>query len=142
VVSSRSFFWFPGGTERLSRTKSQIGLGWQARICPRSGGGKPREAHGARGTIWDHKPDGSARGGLVKAAWFKRYRENDLPERFDRIVQRRDTANKVSELSDFSVCTTWGVKDKAASARERAAPISPARPVATGLGSPITVTVQ
>ena len=51
-------------------------------------------------------------GGLVKAEWFRRYRENKLPERFDRIVQSWDTANKVTELSDFSVCTTWGVKDK------------------------------
>ena len=51
-------------------------------------------------------------GGLVKAEWFRRYRENELPERFDRIVQSWDTANKVTELSDFSVCTTWGVKDK------------------------------
>ena len=51
-------------------------------------------------------------GGLVKAEWFKRYREDELPERFDRIVQSWDTANKATELSDFSVCTTWGVKDK------------------------------
>src|SRR5689334_5298792 len=51
-------------------------------------------------------------GGLVKAEWFKRYRQSELPERFDRIVQSWDTANKETELSDFSVCTTWGVKDK------------------------------
>ena len=51
-------------------------------------------------------------GGLVKAEWFRRYRENDLPERFDRIVQSWDTANKATELSDFSVCTTWGVRGK------------------------------
>jgi predicted phage terminase large subunit-like protein len=51
-------------------------------------------------------------GGLVKAEWFKRYAENDLPEPFDRIVQSWDTANKATELSDFSVCTTWGVKGK------------------------------
>src|SRR6201987_5358310 len=51
-------------------------------------------------------------GGLVKAEWFKRYGEKDRPERFDRIVQSWDTANKASELSDFSVCTTWGVKGK------------------------------
>jgi hypothetical protein len=51
-------------------------------------------------------------GGLVKADWFKRYRENDRPERFDRIVQSWDTANKATELSDFSVCTTWGVRGK------------------------------
>ena len=51
-------------------------------------------------------------GGLVKAEWFQRYRESELPERFDRIVQSWDTANKVTELSDFSVCTTWGLKGK------------------------------
>jgi predicted phage terminase large subunit-like protein len=51
-------------------------------------------------------------GGLVKAEWFRRYRENDRPERFDRIVQSWDTANKATELSDFSVCTTWGVRGK------------------------------
>src|SRR5256885_7780161 len=51
-------------------------------------------------------------GGLVKAEWFKRYGEKDLPERFERIVQSWDTANKATELSDFSVCTTWGVKGK------------------------------
>ena len=51
-------------------------------------------------------------GGLVKAEWFKRYRENERPERFDRIVQSWDTANKATELSDFSVCTTWGIKGK------------------------------
>jgi len=51
-------------------------------------------------------------GGLVKAHWFKRYGEKDRPERFDRIVQSWDTANKPTELSDFSVCTTWGVKGK------------------------------
>jgi phage terminase large subunit-like protein len=27
-------------------------------------------------------------------------------------VQSWDTANKATELSDFSVCTTWGVKGK------------------------------
>ena len=46
-------------------------------------------------------------GGLVKAAWFKRHNEKNLPETFDRIVQSWDTANKATELSDFSVCTTW-----------------------------------
>ena len=51
-------------------------------------------------------------GGLVRTEWFKRYRESDRPESFDRIVQSWDTANKATELSDFSVCTTWGVKGK------------------------------
>jgi predicted phage terminase large subunit-like protein len=51
-------------------------------------------------------------GGLVKVEWFKRYRDRERPEHFDRIVQSWDTANKATELSDFSVCTTWGVRGK------------------------------
>ena len=51
-------------------------------------------------------------GGLVKAEWFKRYSAKEVPESFDRIVQSWDTANKATELSDFSVCTTWGIKGK------------------------------
>ena len=51
-------------------------------------------------------------GGMVKEAWFKRYAPNDLPDHFDQIVQSWDTANKPTELSDFSVCTTWGIKDQ------------------------------
>ena len=51
-------------------------------------------------------------GGMVKAAWFASYRPNERPEPFDRIVQSWDTANKASELSDFSVCTSWGIKGK------------------------------
>src|SRR5437667_64077 len=51
-------------------------------------------------------------GGLVKEAWFKRYGEHERPERFEHIVQSWDTANKATELSDFSVCTTWGVHGK------------------------------
>jgi phage terminase large subunit-like protein len=51
-------------------------------------------------------------GGTVKAEWFKRYRENERPGHFEQIVQSWDTANKATELSDFSVCTTWGVRGK------------------------------
>jgi predicted phage terminase large subunit-like protein len=51
-------------------------------------------------------------GGMVKAAWFRNYPANELPEKFDQIVQSWDTANKASELSDFSVCTSWGIKGK------------------------------
>ncbi|HJU84177.1 MAG TPA: hypothetical protein VJ600_08185 [Holophagaceae bacterium] len=45
-------------------------------------------------------------GGLVKDDWWQVYEE--APERFNRIIQSWDTACKESELSDFSVCTTWG----------------------------------
>jgi predicted phage terminase large subunit-like protein len=51
-------------------------------------------------------------GGMVKAAWFCNYAPNERPDKFDRVVQSWDTANKASELSDFSVCTTWGIKGK------------------------------
>ena len=49
---------------------------------------------------------------MVKVAWLKHYEARELPQHFDRIVQSWDTANKASELSDFSVCTSWGIKGK------------------------------
>jgi predicted phage terminase large subunit-like protein len=51
-------------------------------------------------------------GGLVKAEWFKTYTAADVPAEFEMIFQSWDTANKPTELSDYSVCTTWGVKEK------------------------------
>jgi hypothetical protein len=51
-------------------------------------------------------------GGLVKEQWFKHYAPNELPERFDQIIQSWDTANKVSELSDYTVGSTWGVHNR------------------------------
>lgn len=51
-------------------------------------------------------------GGLVKVRWFKTYDHAELPARFDAVVQSWDTANKQSELADYSVCTTWGIQDK------------------------------
>jgi hypothetical protein len=39
-------------------------------------------------------------------------RENQGPDSLERIVQSRDTANKATELSDFSVCTTGGAGTK------------------------------
>jgi predicted phage terminase large subunit-like protein len=51
-------------------------------------------------------------GGLVKSAWFARYREDELPAAFERVVQSWDTANKATELADFSVCTRWGIRAK------------------------------
>jgi predicted phage terminase large subunit-like protein len=51
-------------------------------------------------------------GGMIKVGWFRTYSRTDLPSKFDCIVQSWDTANKPTELSDFSVCSTWGVKEK------------------------------
>jgi len=52
-----------------------------------------------------------AGGGIVNTVWFKRYDDADLPDAFDRVVQSWDTANTIAEWSDYSVCTTWGLKD-------------------------------
>jgi len=51
-------------------------------------------------------------GGLIKEAWFRRYAPHQKPTSFDRILQSWDTANKPTELSDYSVCTTWAIKGK------------------------------
>ena len=48
----------------------------------------------------------------MKSSWFKTYSDTDLPEQFDQILQSWDTANKRSQLADYSVCTTWGIKKK------------------------------
>ena len=44
--------------------------------------------------------------------WFKRGAGSSLPPQFERIVQSWDTASKATELSDFSVCTSWGIHGK------------------------------
>jgi predicted phage terminase large subunit-like protein len=51
-------------------------------------------------------------GGLVKAEWLKTYPSADALPKFELVFQSWDTANKPTELSDYSVCTTWGVKEK------------------------------
>lgn len=49
---------------------------------------------------------------IVKRGWLKYYSANEKPDRFDQILQSWDTANKDTELANFSVCTTWGLKGK------------------------------
>ncbi len=51
-----------------------------------------------------------AGGGMIKEAWFPRFSEDERPA-FERIIQSWDTANKRHELADYSVCTTWGLRD-------------------------------
>jgi predicted phage terminase large subunit-like protein len=50
-------------------------------------------------------------GNIVKRAWLKFYSPEEKPDKFDQIIQSWDTANKDTELADYSVCTTWGIKD-------------------------------
>jgi predicted phage terminase large subunit-like protein len=51
-------------------------------------------------------------GVIVKREWLKFYGPIEKPDRFDQILQSWDTANKDTELANFSVCTTWGIKDR------------------------------
>jgi predicted phage terminase large subunit-like protein len=48
-----------------------------------------------------------AAGNLVQREWLRFYDPAHLPH-FGRYVLSWDTANKASELADFSVCTVWG----------------------------------
>jgi predicted phage terminase large subunit-like protein len=50
-------------------------------------------------------------GGMVKEAWFKTYDPANRPGDL-RVIQSWDTASKPTELSDYSVCTTWGIAGK------------------------------
>lgn len=49
-------------------------------------------------------PEGGA---IFNATWFRRY--GVRLDRYQQIVQSWDTASKVSQANDPSVCTTWGV---------------------------------
>lgn len=49
-------------------------------------------------------------GGMVKDVWWQVYEPRDEPDKWDRVIQSWDTANRVGDLSDFSVGTTWGMK--------------------------------
>jgi predicted phage terminase large subunit-like protein len=51
-------------------------------------------------------------GSMVKTEWLQYYDvDGPLPD-FTYKLQSWDTANKSGELNDFSVCTTWGYRDK------------------------------
>jgi len=52
-------------------------------------------------------------GGMIRREWFRTYESEAVLPVFDRVVQSWDTANKASELADYSVCTTWGAKGSA-----------------------------
>jgi len=49
---------------------------------------------------------------IVKREWLKFYGPDEKPERFDHVIQSWDTANKDTELANYSVCTTWGIKSQ------------------------------
>jgi len=47
-------------------------------------------------------------GNVIKRWWWKYWKKENLPE-CDYILQSWDTAYTVSQTSDYSACTTWGV---------------------------------
>ena len=49
---------------------------------------------------------------MVKTEWVKPYTADQCSKEFEFVFQSWDTANKCSELNDYSVCTTWGVANK------------------------------
>lgn len=51
-----------------------------------------------------------AAGIIVKREWLHEF-DLENPPKFEMKIQSWDTANKATELADYSVCTTWGVKD-------------------------------
>ena len=51
-------------------------------------------------------------GFIVQRKWLKFYTPEEKPERFDMVIQAWDTANKDTELANYSVCTTWGLTSK------------------------------
>lgn len=50
-------------------------------------------------------------GNLIKTDWLQYYDPADIEYGLFDILQSWDTASKTAELNDYSVCTTWGVKD-------------------------------
>lgn len=53
-------------------------------------------------------------GGLVTWDWFKSFTQAPTLRSGDRVVQSWDTASKAGEANDYSVCTTWLVRNNSA----------------------------
>lgn len=51
-------------------------------------------------------------GGIIKKEWLTPYAYPQTIDKPEMIVQSWDTASKADDLNDYSVCTTWFVKDK------------------------------
>jgi hypothetical protein len=47
---------------------------------------------------------------MNRTTWFRSQSVNEVPDKFDRLAQSWDIANKATQLRGFSVCTTWEVK--------------------------------
>jgi predicted phage terminase large subunit-like protein len=97
--------WF--GTQTFTR---RAGEALHAEREPLESLGLMRETQGEYNFAGQYQQSPSPLGGgMVKISWFKTYAHAELPAEFELIFQSWDTANKTSELNDYSVCTTWGL---------------------------------
>ncbi len=55
-----------------------------------------------------------AGGGMIKTDWLQCYRQEDLPSKFELLIQSWDTASKAHQFNDYSVCVTIGIKNQGA----------------------------
>lgn len=53
-------------------------------------------------------------GNIVLREWLTFYTPEEQPEKFDTVLQSWDTAVTDTDLANFSVCTTWGIKGRKA----------------------------
>lgn len=53
-----------------------------------------------------------AGGAIIKMDWLRYYDDSELPANFNSVFQSWDTANKLTDNSDYSACTTWGVFER------------------------------
>ena len=51
-------------------------------------------------------------GGIIKWAWFKhRYAQIPVKQEGDWVIQSWDTASSTGQMNDYSVCTTWLIRN-------------------------------
>jgi predicted phage terminase large subunit-like protein len=48
-------------------------------------------------------------GGMVDERWFRRFNSSEVNKPWHYVIQSWDTANKATELSDYSVCATFKI---------------------------------
>ncbi|UZK65410.1 phage terminase large subunit family protein [Sphingomonas sp. M1-B02] len=51
-------------------------------------------------------------GNLIRMDWFPTYEGEILPEDCEKVFQSWDTASSEEPTADFSVCTTWGYRER------------------------------
>jgi predicted phage terminase large subunit-like protein len=103
-------FATPYGIKRFLRTTGEV---LQPDLLSLATLGTQRQSMTDYHFVAQYQQNPQPRSGIiVKREWLKFYSPTEKPATFDQIIQSWDTANKDTELANFSVCTTWGIKDK------------------------------